>query len=50
MSSLTNGQENRAVRLSVQDGLGRLTFDLPGEKVNKLSAEVMESLSRIVDA
>ena len=30
------------------DGLGVLTFDLPGEKVNKLSREVFAELSEIL--
>jgi 3-hydroxyacyl-CoA dehydrogenase/enoyl-CoA hydratase/3-hydroxybutyryl-CoA epimerase len=32
-----------------EDGLGVLTFDLPGEKVNKLSRAVLSELSDLVD-
>jgi len=32
-----------------EDGIAVLTFDLPGEKVNKLTPEVMERFSRAVD-
>lgn len=31
------------------DGIGILTFDLPGEKVNKLTSSVMEELDRALD-
>ena len=32
------------------DGIFRLVFDLPGEKVNKLTSAVLEDLDRILDA
>ena len=32
------------------DGIARLVFDLPDEKVNKLTAAVLEDLERILDA
>jgi 3-hydroxyacyl-CoA dehydrogenase/enoyl-CoA hydratase/3-hydroxybutyryl-CoA epimerase len=38
-----------AFRLDLSDGLAIVTFDLPGEKVNKLSTAVMEELSSLVD-
>jgi len=38
-----------AFRLVVEDALAILTFDLPGEKVNKLSTPVMEELSSWID-
>jgi len=38
-----------AFRLDVSDGLAVVTFDLPGEKVNKFSTPVMEELSSLVD-
>ncbi|HET9794945.1 MAG TPA: 3-hydroxyacyl-CoA dehydrogenase NAD-binding domain-containing protein [Thermoanaerobaculia bacterium] len=38
-----------AFRLDTVDGLALVTFDLPGEKVNKFSTPVMEELSSLVD-
>ncbi|HRY44034.1 MAG TPA: enoyl-CoA hydratase-related protein, partial [Thermoanaerobaculia bacterium] len=39
-----------AFRLDVEgDGLAVLTFDLPGEKVNKYSAHVLLELERVLD-
>jgi len=38
-----------AFRLDVSDGLAVVTFDLPGEKVNKFSTPVMEELSSLID-
>jgi len=38
-----------AFRLDVSDGLAIVTFDLPGEKVNKFSTPVMAELSSLVD-
>src|SRR5512140_861657 len=32
-----------------KDGIAVLTFDLPGEKVNKLTAAVMEELNTLLD-
>lgn len=37
-----------AVELSVEEGIARITFDLPGEKVNKLSREVIARLSEVL--
>jgi 3-hydroxyacyl-CoA dehydrogenase/enoyl-CoA hydratase/3-hydroxybutyryl-CoA epimerase len=37
------------IQVSIEDGIAWLTFDLPDEKVNKLSSWVMESLSRHLD-
>ena len=45
MSSATSKVANGALELTVVDGLGWLTLDLPGEKVNKLSSSVMTSLA-----
>ena len=39
----------RAISLSVTNRIAWLVFDLPGEKVNKLSAAVMEELSGVLD-
>ena len=39
-----------AFQLSVDpNGIGRLVFDLPNEKVNKLSLPILEELEAIVD-
>jgi 3-hydroxyacyl-CoA dehydrogenase/enoyl-CoA hydratase/3-hydroxybutyryl-CoA epimerase len=38
-----------AFRLVVEDALAVLTFDLPGEKVNKFSTPVMQELSSWID-
>ncbi len=38
-----------AFRLTIVDALATLTFDLPGEKVNKFSTPVMEELSALID-
>jgi 3-hydroxyacyl-CoA dehydrogenase / enoyl-CoA hydratase / 3-hydroxybutyryl-CoA epimerase len=40
---------SNAFRLSIQDSLATVTFDLPGEKVNKFSTPVMEELSTLTD-
>ncbi|MEE9263271.1 MAG: enoyl-CoA hydratase/isomerase family protein, partial [Vicinamibacteria bacterium] len=45
MSSITSTPEKEALTLTVEDGIGWLTLDLPGEKVNKLSSAVMTSLA-----
>ena len=37
------------IRLSVEDSIARITFDLPGQKVNKLSRAVMERLGEVLD-
>lgn len=40
----------KAFQLKIDsEGIGRLTFDLPGEKVNKLSGPVMKEFSSIID-
>src|SRR4051812_25943344 len=42
--------EHPAFALKVDDaGIASLTFDLPGEKVNKFSAIVMTELSEVID-
>jgi hypothetical protein len=40
MRSLTPDPENEALHLDIQDKIAWITFDLPGENVNKLSAAV----------
>jgi 3-hydroxyacyl-CoA dehydrogenase/enoyl-CoA hydratase/3-hydroxybutyryl-CoA epimerase len=35
--------------LNIENGIARLTFDLENEKINKLSFEVLEQLSHILD-
>jgi 3-hydroxyacyl-CoA dehydrogenase/enoyl-CoA hydratase/3-hydroxybutyryl-CoA epimerase len=40
--------ESTPIRLSVEDGVAFLTFDLPGEKMNFLSRSVMERLNEIL--
>jgi 3-hydroxyacyl-CoA dehydrogenase / enoyl-CoA hydratase / 3-hydroxybutyryl-CoA epimerase len=41
---------SNAFRLNIDsEGIARLVFDLPGEKINKLSPPVMEELEHIVD-
>ena len=50
MSSITSKPASRALELTVEDGIGWLTLDLPGEKVNKLSSAVMTSLSEMLGA
>ena len=37
------------IRLSVEDSIARITLDLQGEKVNKLSRAVMERLGEVLD-
>ena len=37
------------IRLSVEDSIARITFDLPGQKVNKLSRAVMQRLGEVLD-
>ena len=38
------------ITLTVQDSIAQLTFDMPGEKVNKLSTPVMQELNTHLDA
>lgn len=38
-----------AFKLKVEGGVGVVTFDLPGEKVNILSVKVLEDLGKILD-
>lgn len=38
-----------ALKLSVENGIANLIFDLPGEKVNKLSAPVMAELEKLLE-
>jgi len=41
---------NPAFQLTIdQDGIGKVLFDLPGEKVNKLNREVIEQLHQLLD-
>ena len=41
---------SKAFTLSIKDGgIGELLFDLPGEKVNKLSTTVIDELSEMPD-
>lgn len=41
---------SNAFKLSVDnDGIGHLVFDLPGEKVNKFSPEVLDELDKCID-
>ncbi|HVT45668.1 MAG TPA: 3-hydroxyacyl-CoA dehydrogenase NAD-binding domain-containing protein [Thermoanaerobaculia bacterium] len=50
LSQIERGDpERRAFRLERRDDLGILWFDLPGEKVNKLSTSVMAELDELVD-
>jgi 3-hydroxyacyl-CoA dehydrogenase/enoyl-CoA hydratase/3-hydroxybutyryl-CoA epimerase len=49
MSSITPSTKSGPFVLSVEDGIGWLTFDLPGEKVNKLSASVMAGLAQVLE-
>ncbi len=45
-----NAASGRALFLTHQaDGISELVFDLPGEKINKLSAEVMTELDKTLD-
>jgi len=48
---MTNSSATLAgsIRLSVEDRIAWVVFDLPGEKVNKLSTPVMEELARVID-
>ncbi|MGH9463843.1 MAG: 3-hydroxyacyl-CoA dehydrogenase NAD-binding domain-containing protein, partial [Vicinamibacteria bacterium] len=50
MSSITPSTKSGPLVFTVVDGIGWLTFDLPGEKVNKLSASVMADLARALEA
>ena len=36
-------------KMTIENGIARLTFDLENEKINKLSFEVLEQLSQILD-
>ena len=49
MSSITPSAENGAISFTVEDGIGWLTIDLPGEKVNKLSSVVMAALGKVLE-
>lgn len=49
MRSLTPDEKKQPIKLTVEEQVAWLTLDLPGEKVNKLSAAVMESLAGILD-
>ena len=49
MSSITPSTKSGLLVLTVEDGIGWLTFDLPGEKVNKLSASVMTGLAQALE-
>ena len=49
MSSITPSAENGAISFTVEDGIGWLTLDLPGEKVNKLSSVVMAALGKVLE-
>ncbi|MFQ5790208.1 MAG: 3-hydroxyacyl-CoA dehydrogenase NAD-binding domain-containing protein, partial [Acidobacteriota bacterium] len=44
-----SASENAPLQMTIEDGLAWLTFDCPGEKVNKLSSAVMASLSSLLD-
>jgi enoyl-CoA hydratase/carnithine racemase len=39
---------NQAFRLNEENKIAYLTFDLPGEKINKFSKGVMEELDNIL--
>lgn len=41
---------NHAFTLRIVHGIGRLIFDLPGEKVNKFTGEVVEELEKLIDS
>ena len=43
-----SGEDSGPVRLSWEDSVAWVTFDLPGEKVNKLSRAVMERLHEVL--
>ena len=43
-----NDTDSSPVRLSIEDGIAWVTFDLPGEKVNKLSRAVMGRLDEVL--
>ncbi|HEY7820836.1 MAG TPA: hypothetical protein VIG29_21605, partial [Vicinamibacteria bacterium] len=47
LSSLMSA-EPEPVRLSFENSVAFVTFDLPGEKVNKLSRAVMERLMEVL--
>ena len=38
----------KAFKLKVDEGIGIVTFDLPGEKVNILTPTVLEELEKIL--
>jgi 3-hydroxyacyl-CoA dehydrogenase/enoyl-CoA hydratase/3-hydroxybutyryl-CoA epimerase len=50
MRSLTPPTEKDPIDVFFEDQIAWLTFDLPGEKVNKLSSGVMASLARHLEA
>ena len=37
-----------AFTLSITDGIARLVFDLPGEKVNKFTVAVLDELDGLI--
>ncbi|MDA0842066.1 MAG: hypothetical protein O2857_30250, partial [Planctomycetota bacterium] len=41
--------EEEPIKQTCTDGLVVLEFDLPGEKINKLSASVLEKFERVID-
>lgn len=47
--SVASPEVTSAFRIEPQGGVAVLWFDLPGEKVNKLSTTVMEELDRVLD-
>lgn len=49
MSTITPDSPVRPVLLSVEDGIAWIRFDLPGEKVNKLSADVLGAFERVLE-
>ena len=38
-----------AFRIDVEDGVAIITFDLPGESVNKFTAAVIEEFASVLD-
>ena len=49
MSSLTSQPNKPPIQVSVQEKIAWVIFDLEGEKVNKLSADVMEAFASVLD-
>ena len=49
MSSLTSQPNKPPIQVSVEENIAWVIFDLAGEKVNKLSAVVMEAFARVLD-